>query len=299
MDTQRYRSLIESAYPEFPVYTLAPIGQGRDFVAIEVNGSHIFRFPKRQDIVRQQEREIRFLPELANVLPVKVPRFDFVSRDRFREPSLFVGYPKIPGEPLRIEELEDAVIRSSLAQNLGETLSTLHGISIGDLKSDQLRRKEANELRQEQQNAFEYVQEHILPLLSPQGGRNGSRLWAEYVANDANFDYDPVIIHGDVGAENILCDYERGHVVGIIDWSFAEVGDPATDFEHLLTGTGESFGLDVLSFYDGEDGPEFIRRIRDLHRLHPYSEVRFGLETGQSAYVQSGVSAIEVSAQGP
>ncbi len=297
MDIQYYRRLIESAYPEFRLDTLEPIGQGWDFVAIEANGSHIFRFPKREDIVPQQERELNFLPELANVLPVEVPRFDFVSRDSSREPSLFVRYPKISGQPLKIEMLTDAGLRRSLAQSLGETLSTLHGSSIENLQSGQFQPREVDALRQEQQSAFGYVREHILPLLTPESRLNGSRRWSDYLENDANFDFDPMLVHGDVGAENVLCDYEHGLVTGIIDWSFAAVDDPATDFEHLMMRAVDDFGLEVLSFYDGENGPEFIRRIRDLHGLHPYWDVRFGLETGQNAYVWSGVAAIEAAAQ--
>ena len=295
MDTQVYRRLIESAFPNFPVKTCEPIGEGWDSVAIEVNGSHIFRFPKRQDIVDRQEREIRFLPELSEVLPVEVPRFDYVSRDASHEPSLFVGYAKILGEPLKRERLEDEGLRRSLAQSLGETLSVLHGLPVDDLKSGQFQRRDSSELRQELRDVFEYVQERILPLLTPETMRNGSQLWNDFVSNDANFDFVPVLVHGDVGAENILCDYDRGLVAGIIDWSFAEVADPATDFEHLMIHPVEDFGADVLSFYDGANGPEFVRRIRDMHRLHPYWEVRFGQQTGQQEHVTSGIAAIEAS----
>ena len=293
LDTQLYRGLIESAFPDISVRTCEAKGEGWDSYVLEVNGELIFRFPKRQDVVLRQEREIRFLPELADALPVEVPRFVFVSRDSSREPPLFVGYPKIQGQPLSRNRLGDAGLRRSLARGLGETLSLLHGLSIGGPESGQFQATDTAELRRREQSSFEYARRYILPLLSADTRRRESKLWADYIANDANFDFDPVLTHGDLGPDHVLCDYDQGLVLGIIDWAYADVADPASDVEHLLRDPGEDFVEQVLSFYDGQNGSELISRAHDHYRFHSYWNVRFGQEHGFPRYVQDGLNAIE------
>ena len=81
MGIQRYRSLIESASPDVTVRTCEAIVEGWDSFVLDVNGDLIFRFPRRQYGVMEQEREIRFLPEVTTALSAEVSRFDFVSRD--------------------------------------------------------------------------------------------------------------------------------------------------------------------------------------------------------------------------
>jgi aminoglycoside 2''-phosphotransferase len=293
MDSDHYRRLIESAFPDVSMRTCEAMGEGWDAFVMDVNGELVFRFPKRQNAVLHLERAIRFLPQLADALPVAVPRYDFVSRDSSREPPLFVGYSKIKGLPLSRDRLSDAGVRRSLAQGLGETLTRLHGLSVDLLDSGQFQAMNASELRRREQSDFDYAQEHIMPLLSADARRRESEFWADYIASDANYDFDPVLIHGDIGADHVLCDYDQGRVVGIIDWDYAKLGDPASDFEHLLHNPGEEFVEQVLSFYDVQGGGDLVPRVRDHFRFHPYGDIRIGHERDFPSYVRGGLDAIE------
>ncbi len=61
----------------------------------------MFRFPRRSGVEEALELEIAVLPALAPMLPVNVPRFEFVARN-----PLFVGYRLIRGRPLVDEDAE-------------------------------------------------------------------------------------------------------------------------------------------------------------------------------------------------
>jgi aminoglycoside phosphotransferase (APT) family kinase protein len=38
-----------------------------------------------------------------------------------------------------------------------------------------------------------------------------------------------VIVHGDFGPQNILCDFDLVHVSGVLDWELAHIGSPIED----------------------------------------------------------------------
>ena len=49
-----------------------------DLVLFLVNGSLVFRFPKRPEVWPELEREIAFLTAAADLLPLTVPRYSRV-----------------------------------------------------------------------------------------------------------------------------------------------------------------------------------------------------------------------------
>jgi aminoglycoside phosphotransferase (APT) family kinase protein len=70
------------------------------------------------------------------------------------------------------------------------------------------------------------------------------------VANDRST-WEPTLIHGDFGPSNILYDERTGALSGIIDWSSAGSGDPATDLAALIgpVSYSEDFADALLASY--------------------------------------------------
>ncbi|NIV40422.1 MAG: phosphotransferase, partial [Anaerolineae bacterium] len=74
--------------------------------------------------------------------------------------------------------------------------------------------------------------------------RSDARSWAaghfeDFLSDEDNFRYQPVLKHSDFGPSNILFDSETQRVSGIIDFGSSGLGDPAYDFAGLLSGYGE------------------------------------------------------------
>ena len=67
-----------------------------------------------------------------------------------------------------------------------------------------------------------------------------------YFNNASLHQYEPCIIHGDFGGSNILFDAAR--ITGIIDFSFAGCGDPASDLAAVST-FGDSFFARICKYY--------------------------------------------------
>jgi hypothetical protein len=82
----------------------------------------------------------------------------------------------------------------------------------------------------------------------------GDRLFDSLLGDKHGFDYEPRLIHGDLGPYHILCDAAAGRLTGVIDFGTAGLGDPATDLGGLLQIYGESFVRRMLGVYPEAEG---------------------------------------------
>ena len=94
---EQARRLVESQFPALAPARIEPFGVGWDNTAYLVNGSAVFRFPRRQMAVPLLENECRVLPRLAGRLTLPVPRPEWVGTPTAEYGWPFAGYPMLPG----------------------------------------------------------------------------------------------------------------------------------------------------------------------------------------------------------
>ena len=80
---------------------LRELDDGWDFKVLVVDDTWVVRWPRHRLAVEEIEQEVELLPLLAPLLPVEVPRFEYVSRDPW-----LVAYRFILGQPLVDENPE-------------------------------------------------------------------------------------------------------------------------------------------------------------------------------------------------
>jgi aminoglycoside 2''-phosphotransferase len=287
----RYRKAIENCFPQIQMCTCRPILEGWSSLVLEVNRELIFRFPRRPEIVPGLEKEMALLPVLAQALSVAVPRFEFIGRGGAEPDWPFVGYRKILGVALAREGLRPAQA-GRLAQRVAQVLSELHRFPVPRAAQLKVPVTSAQEWRQEYRNLYAWGQEHAFPLLEPAGQARVTAVWDGFLGDEANFCFQPVLIHRDLAGEHILCDMGRGVVNGIIDWEDAAVGDPALDFVGLLCDMGRHFTEQVLEAYQGKVDSTFWQRMIFYSRICPLYEIQFGLATGDREHLQHGLKAM-------
>jgi aminoglycoside 2''-phosphotransferase len=278
------------------VRTARPIQAGWSSFVLLVNDELIFRFPRRPEIEAGLEKEIRLLPELAQALPVSVPHFEFIWRGGPSYDGLFVGYKKIAGVPLESDSLSSDKL-DHLARHLVVVLSALHRFPVQQATRLQVPGGSADRWRQEYREFYAWIQHHIVPLLEPLAQAATVALWEGFLADDAHFQFRPVLIHRDLGGEHILCDAEQGLVAGIIDWEDAAIGDPALDFVGLHCDVGREFAEQVLSGYQGQVDKTFWPRVIFYSSIIPFYEIQFGLTTGNKAHVDHGLERLQARLQ--
>jgi aminoglycoside phosphotransferase (APT) family kinase protein len=238
---------------------LLGIDDGWDFKVLIVGDAWVVRWPRHRLAVEEIEHEVELLPVLAPLLPVEVPRFEYVSR----EPWL-VAYRLIRGEPL-VSEDPDGV---------RAFLDALHAADVDSVPAP---RPDWLEEYRRQADEFRRV---VLPLLDPDERSRGEALLAE-VETLAGF--RPAVTHSDLGPAHLLVRDAR--LAGVIDWGDARIGDPAIDYAWLLNGP----------FPDWEVDDELRRRALIYHRLGPWFEVHYGDFTDQPEWVRSGLAGVRSS----
>jgi aminoglycoside phosphotransferase (APT) family kinase protein len=238
------------------VPALREVDHGFDFKVLILGDEWVVRWPRHRLSVEEIEKEVELLPALAPLLPVEVPRFEYVSR----EPWL-VAYRLIRGEPLVAEDPDG--VRSFL--------EALHAIDIAEVPAP---RPDWLETYREQTERFRRV---VLPLLDVDERPGGEGLLAQA---ETLTGFEPTLTHSDLGSPHLLV--RDGRLAGVIDWGDARVGDPALDYSWLLNGP----------FPDWDVDDELRRRARIYHRLAPWFEVHYGVFTDQPKSVRSGLAGV-------
>lgn len=305
-DAEHWRRVILGCFPDLQVQSISYLAEGWGSSVWEVNGSHIFRFPKRPAINAGLRKEIRLLPGLAPALSLPIPQFDFVWQGGPEYEGVFVGYPKLPGVPLlpkgwallsRPKHGETAQI-GRLPRQLGEFLTSLHRFPIPRAIALGIPDANGASWREEYRALFGTVQRRVLPLLDGPVQDNLSRAWREFVDDPADFQFQPALIHRDLSGEHILFDPVRQLVTGIIDWEDAAIGDPAFDFTGLLD-YGPEFMQEVLAGYRGQQDGGMLNRARFYYAIAPCYEMLYGLECDLAQYVAAGLKGLRDIWSGP
>lgn len=235
---------------------LAEVDDGWDFKVLILEDEWVVRWPRHRLAIEEIEKEVELLPALAPLLPVEIPRFEYVSR----EPWL-VAYRLIRGQPLADEDPD----------GLRTFLDALHAVDVDCIPAP---RPDWVESYAEQADEFRRV---VLPLLDPDERPRGEELLAQ---TETLFGFEPALTHSDLGPTHLIV--REGRLAGVIDWGDARVGDPAIDYAWLLN----------APFPDWDVDEELRRRALIYHRLGPWYEVHYGVFTSQPEWVRSGLAGV-------
>jgi macrolide phosphotransferase len=86
-------------------------------------------------------------------------------------------------------------------------------------------------------------------------------------------------------------------VTGLLDWTEAEVADPASDFVLYLATFGEPALINLLERYKQAGGkvwPRMVEHIVQLQGAYPVSIALFALQSGIEEYLQMAKVALGV-----
>ncbi len=285
--------LIERQFPELSPLRIEPYGAGWDNMVFLVNGSLVFRFPRRKLAVPLIEHEMRVLREIAPhlTLPIPVPAFLGTSGGAYPYP--FAGYAQLPGTTACRAGLTDSG-RTQMAVPLAIFLAGLHGIPIDAATlawapRDELDRanvaKRGPMARQRLQALEPRLPDTDIPILlklidslTCTSAFNGTLHW----------------VHGDLYARHLLVD-SAGWLCGAIDWGDVHLGDPAIDLSIAFSFLPPHARSLFRSAYGVIDGPTWDRaRFRALH--YGIILIEYGSDVDDAAIKAAGEYALRSAA---
>jgi aminoglycoside phosphotransferase (APT) family kinase protein len=290
LNDQIVTSLVASQFPELSGARVTGWDEGADNEAVEINGEWVFRFPKRAECESHLRSELALLPHLAPRLPVPVPQYRFVGTPGPLFPYLFAGYRKLRGTPAIQLGLGpgDAL---ALAPALGAVLSAVHSLPADEACCIGVRRAEDDP----QSRVLEALEElrAVRGELRPES-YEGCRLYLEQsAAAGQGYQGPPRLLHADFSAEHILLSPDGRRVEGVIDWTDAEVGDPAFDFGYLWVWHGERLVDEILRHYALDVDPGLRDRVQRDGVCQAIADLHYGVAGGGEKYRWTGRAAFE------
>ena len=269
------RVRVEAVFPALGAREVRAIGSGWAADTYDVDGMWVVQFARDDEAAEKLRRQIDTLPELAAELSALVPEPVHADRD---VPA--IAYRRLEGLPL--DEAPDGL----WPERLGRFLYDLHLMPpeyVG------LRGTSAATVREAMREELSWMRADVVPLLAPDEAKTCEARFDGVLA-DEFWRFAPCLTHGDIGPAHVLVS-RSGDLVGVLDWEELEVGDPVADFAWLLHGRPAD-GERALGAYGGPPDPTFRERAAFRFWLMPFHEVAYGLQTGQQAFVDSGLAGV-------
>ena len=227
IDAALASKLIAAQFPALGAADVTPFAVGWDNAAFLVDGTTVFRFPRRRIAVALIEREAALLPLLAPQLPVHISAPAFIGKPSAEYPWPFAGYPLIAGRSAGATALSNQT-RIALAEPLAGFLRSLHALDPAPVVSRGLPPDEIG--RSDHERNLGRTRERLATLADAGYGDQAARLhaWLQEHPPRALGDGQRRVVHGDLYARHVVLD-ERGRLAGVIDWGDIHLGDPALD----------------------------------------------------------------------
>jgi aminoglycoside 2''-phosphotransferase len=280
---------IRAIAPELEIRTAVYNGNGLINDVVIVNDALVFRFPKDDYGRNALVGELAVLRALRPRIEVPIPHPFYTSPDA-------IAYERLPGETLSRELLLSLApaAQQRLADELGGFLRGLHHTPVDET----LPRTLAPSRREDWADMWRKIDESVLPISMDHQRVWATELFDRMLGDERAFDYEPRLIHGDLGPYHILCDQAAGRLTAILDFGVAGFGDPATDLGGLLQIYGERFVRRILGAYP--EAQPYLPRARFYAEAIELQWVMRGLTSGESFWFTAHLGgARDLWADGP
>jgi aminoglycoside phosphotransferase (APT) family kinase protein len=212
-------------FPELERRSLRRLAEGWDNSVWVVDERYAFRFPRRTIAVACLERELAVLPGLAPLLPLPIPRPQFVGRPDGDYEWPFFGCELIHGVEAGDAGLGDEA-RVQVGLELARFLRALHSIEPAEALPDDPNGR-ADTPRRAAMAREELAELERLGVWRARRELDAVLAQAEGLPPPET----PVVAHGDLHFRHLLVSEQAAS--GVIDWGDVCVADPAIDLPLL------------------------------------------------------------------
>jgi len=232
-----------------------------EFQVIILDNSIVFRFPTTKSLIPTLKREIQLLKIIKTD-----PRYDFPVYKYIAPEWQFGGYNIVSGNELDHKLFKQLIDRdrAQLSSNIGVFLKNLHNTSI---PPGTTLRSTTRELLDEDSQLLQKCNQHLKSILSERVFSDIKHVLTAAMELRSKTT-DKKLIHGDFYGRHILWD-SKLKLTGFIDFSDANLGDPAIDFAELFE-FGVIFTRRVLTAYDSTDSELLSRALVYYQRVGVY-----------------------------
>jgi aminoglycoside phosphotransferase (APT) family kinase protein len=220
IDVSLARRLVDSQFPQWSELPIAEVEvDGWDNRTFRLGSELTIRLPSGDWYAKQVEKEQRWLPVLAPRLPLPIPTP--VARG---EPDAAFPYPWSV-----YRWLDGELASKAHVADLTAFATALAGFLNALARADATDGPEPGEHNFFRGGPLATYEEEALQAIETLGDEiprdDVNRVWQD--AMSTAWEHDPVWLHGDVAAGNLLV--RDGRLAAVIDFGSSGVGDPACD----------------------------------------------------------------------
>lgn len=272
---------------------------GADFVvahAVDEAGTRwVVRSPRRGDVLERAARERRALELVRPRLPVSVPEWRLFSPE-------VIAYPRLDGDPAAVVDLDaggyvwrfdETAPPAAFLDSLAAVLAALHGIDPASAAAAGLPVRAPAGVRDLFAGRMERARE-VLTIPDAVWRR-----WQDWIEDDGSWPERSALIHGDLHPAHLLVDGEH-RVVGVLDWTEAQVGDPATDLALLYATLGRGALRGLLRRYADAGGPAWPRleeHVVETWSAYPVVVAEFARTSGEDGPLRLAQALVDAGSQ--
>jgi aminoglycoside phosphotransferase (APT) family kinase protein len=235
-DVPLVRRLLAAQFPEWSALPLERVrSSGTDNALYRVGDEMVVRLPRIHWAVDQVDKEFRWLPALAPLLPVEIPKPLAKGAPAEGYPWTWGVYGWLEGENPRVDDIDDP---AALAREVAAFVRALQRVELPDAP------RASRGVPLAQRDAA--TRRAIAELEGMIDTDAATAAWAAALRIPA-WSRPPVWVHGDVAPGNLLL--RGGRLAAVIDFAGAGVGDPACDlivaWNLLPTGARDVFRAEL------------------------------------------------------
>ena len=216
------RSLLADQHPDLADLAISEVANGWDNVIYRLGDEMVVRMPRRQVAAQLIESEQRWLPSLAEHLPIATPAPIRVGRPALGYPWPWSVNPWFDGDVAARSVLIAPTVE---AHRLGGFLRALHVAAPDDAPTNAYRGHFVGRNTPVFLERLEQLADGLEPLVAG-GAAVVRKRWTELV-DVAPFAVAPRWLHGDLHSANVIVD--DGCIIAVVDFGDICAGDPATD----------------------------------------------------------------------
>jgi aminoglycoside phosphotransferase (APT) family kinase protein len=226
MDESLVWQLVATQFPQWAELPIRPVERdGWDNRTFHLGDHMAVRLPSAAAYIHQVEKEHKWLPKLAPLLPLQIPVPLAKGVPAHGYPWHWSIYRWLEGETATVENIRDL---PEFATTLAEFLIALQQIDILDGPQP----GSHNFFRGGSLTSYDgETRQAIRALGDTIDSRAATRVWESALATP--WCGPPVWFHGDVSAGNLLI--RNGALCAVIDFGCSGVGDPACDLSIAFT----------------------------------------------------------------
>ncbi|MEM7127429.1 MAG: aminoglycoside phosphotransferase family protein [Chloroflexota bacterium] len=278
---------IHQTYPNLAIEDASLNQDGQYNHVVIVNNALVFRFARFAESAQTLRQETSILKAIQEYITLEIPNPTYVNLDSPTPEKNFVGYSMIPGIPLwreAFEQITNEAVLNRMADQIADFLKELHSIPLQHVLSLGLVNSDG---RPYWMDLYQRFQAKLFPHMSVEGQDRVVEHFMNFLDNPERFAYEPVLRHGDFGGGNLIFDEQAGQMAGVIDFGFAELGDPAIDIGGLF-GFGEAFVERCVGSYPEIE--EMLERVHFYQGTFALQEALYGVEHDDPEAFEDGIA---------